>query len=89
MMDDLISRKDAAAFLGVSPNSLAVWASTGRHAVPFIKVGRKVYYSKTALSEWLIRRSVTASPGRSGASPMDSQPRTLVARQRARRRVQT
>jgi len=37
--DKLLSRKEAAEFLGCKPSTLAKWASTGERALPFIKLG--------------------------------------------------
>lgn len=42
--DRLLSREEAAEFLGVSKGTLEVWASTGRYDLPYIKVGRLVKY---------------------------------------------
>jgi hypothetical protein len=35
----LLTRKAAAEYLGVKENTLAVWATTKRHPLPYIKVG--------------------------------------------------
>ena len=40
----LVSRDEAAALLRVRPQTLAVWATTGRYNLPFVKVGRRVMY---------------------------------------------
>ena len=40
----LLNRKEAAKFLGVEENTLAVWACTKRYNLPMIKVGRLVKY---------------------------------------------
>ena len=40
----LVSRDETAALLRVRPQSLAVWATTGRYNLPFVKVGRRVMY---------------------------------------------
>lgn len=54
---DLLDEKAAAEFLTVSPGTLSVWRCTGRYGVPFIKVGRRVKYRRTALIEWLESRT--------------------------------
>lgn len=41
---DLLSRKQAAEYLGLSEGTLAVWACTGRYNLPMVKVGRLVKY---------------------------------------------
>lgn len=50
---DLLDDKAAAALLDVSPGTLSVWRSTGRYALPFLKVGRKVRYRRSDLMAWL------------------------------------
>ena len=54
---DLIDEKTAASILGVTPGTLQVWRSTGRYAVPFIKIGRLVKYRASALNEWIESRT--------------------------------
>ena len=56
---DLLSRNQAAAYLGVSPRTLAVWKSTGRYCLPCYKVGRLVKYRKADLERWLESRTVS------------------------------
>ncbi|HAS1036918.1 TPA: helix-turn-helix domain-containing protein [Enterobacter cloacae] len=48
-----LTRKEAAAHLGVNPQTLANWAHTGRVKIPFHKVGRKVIYFKADLDIYL------------------------------------
>lgn len=55
---DLLSREDAAAYLGVSPRTLAIWASTGRYDVPCEIVGGKIRrYRREALDNWLANQT--------------------------------
>lgn len=56
---DLVDETEAAEILDVVPGTLQVWRSTGRYGIPFIKVGRKVRYSRTALNAWLESRTRT------------------------------
>lgn len=55
---DLFTRKQAAAYLGVCENTLAIWASKKRHALKYIKVGRLVKYRKAHLDEFLEHQTV-------------------------------
>ena len=55
LLDDIT----AAAVLDVSPGTLSVWRSTGRYALPFLKVGRKVRYRRADLLAWLDKRTRT------------------------------
>ncbi|WP_312916842.1 helix-turn-helix domain-containing protein [Stutzerimonas kunmingensis] len=52
-----IDDKQAAGALGVKPTTLAVWRSTGRYNLPFLKVGRLVKYRLSDLAEFLARRT--------------------------------
>jgi excisionase family DNA binding protein len=54
---DLLDDRAAAAVLDVSPGTLSVWRSTGRYALPFLKVGRKVRYRRADLMAWLDSRT--------------------------------
>jgi excisionase family DNA binding protein len=55
--DPLYSRPEAAAYLGVSPGTLEVWASTGRWNLPYIRVGSRAKYRRSDLDAWLERRT--------------------------------
>ncbi|MHC4698246.1 MAG: helix-turn-helix domain-containing protein [Planctomycetota bacterium] len=57
--DGLLTRQQAAAYLGVTAGTLAVWACTRRYDIPFIKVGRAVRYRRADLDRWLADRTVT------------------------------
>lgn len=52
----LMTRKEAAQYLGVSRSTLSIWHSTGRYRVPLVKVGRCVRYRKQDLDEFLKQR---------------------------------
>ena len=54
---DLVDEREAAEILDLSPGTLSVWRSTGRYALPFVKVGRKVRYSREGLNAWLESRT--------------------------------
>jgi hypothetical protein len=54
----LLTRFEAARFLGVAPNTLAVWACTNRYSLPFVKVGRKVMYRLSDLEAFILVRMV-------------------------------
>ena len=47
--DDFFDCNYAAAFITSSPNTLQKWRSTGKHKIPFLKVGKKIYYYKRDL----------------------------------------
>lgn len=56
---DLLNNEEAASYLGVAPNSLAVWRATKRYPLPYIKVGRLVKYRRVDLDAFLDSRRVT------------------------------
>lgn len=52
-----VDTAQAAAFLGLRPATLTVWRCTGRYRLPFIRVGRKIYYRVSDLEAWLNSRT--------------------------------
>ena len=59
-VDKLFTRIEAAQYIGAAPQTLAIWAMTGRYGLKFIKVGRLCKYRKTDLDKWLESRTVGA-----------------------------
>ena len=55
--DPLLTPPEAAAYIGVTENTLSVWRCVGRYNIPFIKVGRLVKYRKSALESFLVSRT--------------------------------
>lgn len=55
---NLLTNEESASYLGVAPNSLAVWRTTKRYALPYIKVARLVKYRQTDLDPWLESRTM-------------------------------
>lgn len=54
----LLTRREAAAYLGVSEHTLAVWRSTGRYDLPVVKMGRLAKYRLSDLDAFIARRTV-------------------------------
>lgn len=52
----VFNRKTAAKYLGVSPNTLAVWACTKRYNLKYIKMGRAVRYRLHDLERFVEER---------------------------------
>jgi excisionase family DNA binding protein len=50
----LLTRREAAAYLGVEEQTLAAWKCTGRRSLPFVKIGRLVRYRKADLDAFII-----------------------------------
>ena len=55
-MQNLISTKEAAAMLGVSPLTLEVWKA--RKYIPFIRLGRRTLYDPRDLAAWVEKNKV-------------------------------
>lgn len=51
--EQLMNRKEAARYLGVSPGTLANWKSNGRVKIPCFFVGRSIRYRKSDLDAYL------------------------------------
>ena len=50
---DLLSRKQAATYLGVSDITLAIWWSTRRYNLQVYKIGRLAKYKKSDLDAFI------------------------------------
>jgi excisionase family DNA binding protein len=59
---DLLTRQQAAEYLGLKPQTLAVWATNKRYALPFVKVGSLVRYRRSDLVAFLQSRTVNGGP---------------------------
>lgn len=56
--EPLLNEDEAAQILTVEPQTLAVWRSTGRYNLPFIRMGRLIRYRRADLEAWLESRVV-------------------------------
>ncbi|MGV8889953.1 MAG: helix-turn-helix domain-containing protein [Pseudomonas sp.] len=52
-----VDHTEAACVLKVKESTLAVWRSTGRYNLPFVKVGRLVRYRVNDLAQFLVDRT--------------------------------
>lgn len=55
MYKTLLTRSEAAEYLGVSNATLAVWACTNRYKLPIVKIGRSVRYHVADLEAFVAR----------------------------------
>jgi excisionase family DNA binding protein len=53
MKNNLLTREEAAAYLGVKENTLAVWSCSKRYNLPLVKVGRLVRYRVQDLDRFI------------------------------------
>ncbi len=58
---DLLTRKEAAIYLGVTEQTLAVWKCTKRYNLPVVKIGRLVKYKKGDLDHFIKVRTLGVS----------------------------
>jgi excisionase family DNA binding protein len=62
----LLTPAEAAEYLGVQPQTLAAWRSSGRHGLPYVRVGSAIRYRLADLEGWLSRRTVTPKDSAEG-----------------------
>ena len=60
-LETMLTPSQVADMLGVSVGTLSVWRTTGRYAVPFIKVGRHVRYRLKDIQDFLAGRVFTST----------------------------
>ena len=60
---NLMSRTEAADYLGLAPHTLAVWECTSRYGLPCVKIGRLAKYRKSDLDEFIQRRTTGKTQG--------------------------
>jgi len=58
--DRLLDRQDVADLLGIAPQTLAVWAMTGKY-LPVVKIGRRVKYRESDVRDFIDRSTRPAS----------------------------
>lgn len=63
---ELLSDHQAAEVLKTKAATLSVWRCTGRYALPYVKVGRRVRYRAGDLKAFIARRTVDHT-GQGGA----------------------
>ena len=51
--DGLLSRKQAATYLGLVPHTLAVWEWKGNYQLEPIRIGGRVRYRRSALDRYI------------------------------------
>ena len=58
--DRLLTRQEAADFLGVSKGTLEVWACTKRYDLKYVKIGRLVKYWLSDLIDFINSRKISS-----------------------------
>jgi excisionase family DNA binding protein len=59
--EPLMTPAEAADYLRVAEGTLTVWRCTGRHDLPFVRVGRRIMYRRSALDRWIDARTGTST----------------------------
>lgn len=59
---ELLTRRQAAAYLGVAEQTLAVWKCTKRYIIPCVKIGRIVRYRKHDLDLFIAKHMQGTEP---------------------------
>lgn len=62
-MIDRMTRKEAAEYLGVAPQTLAGWASSGMVRLPYLRIGKSTMYRKRDLDAFLDSRVASSVAG--------------------------
>jgi excisionase family DNA binding protein len=52
----LLTPIEAAAALGLKPQTLATWRIKGRYNLPYYRAGRRIRYKPQDLADWLNSR---------------------------------
>lgn len=55
---NMLDTAAAAVLLNVTTDTLAVWRSTKRYNLPYVKIGSKVRYREDDLIKWLETRTM-------------------------------
>lgn len=50
---EIMSRKEAAAYLGVAESTMANWVTSRKFHIPYFRVGRKVKYFRRDLDAFI------------------------------------
>jgi excisionase family DNA binding protein len=57
-LSQYLTPPQTSELIGVGLQTLAVWRTTGRYRLPFVKVGRLVRYRRADVEAWLNSRTV-------------------------------
>lgn len=49
----LLSRKEAAKYLGCTAGTLAIWKCTKRYSLPYVRIGRNIRYKLSDLIDFI------------------------------------
>lgn len=55
--ENLLTRREAAELLGLKPQTLAVWAVSGKY-LPYVRCGRAARYKRSDIEQFIRLRTV-------------------------------
>ena len=58
ILSNLIDTQTTAEILGVKPETLVVWRCTKRYDLPYVKIGRKVFYQEGDVKNFIESRLI-------------------------------
>jgi hypothetical protein len=58
----LLDEQTTASLIGVAPSTLAIWRSSKRYPLPYVKCGRLVRYREEDVAAFIENRLVTINP---------------------------
>lgn len=54
---DMMTAKQAAEYLGIKVQTMALWRCKKMYDLAYIRVGGKIFYQKSVIDEWVKSRS--------------------------------
>ena len=63
IFQDRLSPPQTADVLGVTTGTLAVWRCTQRYSLPFVRIGRKIFYKGADVQNFIDQRTVGREEG--------------------------
>lgn len=78
-MTELLTALEASQRLRVAYGTLAVWRCTRRKALPFVRIGRKIYYRPQDIEDFIIANLYPGDGPLPGKTAWSTQKETIVA----------
>jgi hypothetical protein len=66
IFEDRLTPSETAAILGIKSETLSVWRCTRRYALPFVKIGKKVFYRGADIQKFIESRTIGVNTDSSG-----------------------
>jgi len=62
-VNDQMTPYEAATYLSLDEGTLERWRFHERYGPPFVRVGRRVVYSRKGLEKWVAEQNISGSAG--------------------------